>query len=541
VAAQRYRILSLVGEGGFGRVYRARLETDDGFTKDVAIKVLADSNPKKGLLERFRDEARILGLLRDRAIVSADPPIRIGGRWAVVMDFVDGVSLATLLQHGPLPPSVAFEIVGEVARALDNAYYMEGPGGKPLQLLHRDIKPENIQLTPAGEVKILDFGIAKADFENREHHTIKGFGGTIGYIAPERTVGTETPAGDVFSLGVTLHETMSCARPVVAPTVRVRQDQHRLEFAPTPELDLLPDNLSKPGYLDGVALAAWMRADNYQNRPTAREVEDWCRRMRQRIDGPSLRDWSEAHVPHRNELPQDGMVGTMLTRPDSEGGAQITFDGFVGGESPSGSIAGTADSSRTVALGAALGTGITLALVLVLLAAGGAGAFAYLYGSGKLGPEAEVAVKPPDPSLSGVATAPSLVAPPIVKEPPAPVTAASAPGNRRVVTVGEPGVRSPEPTAPVPEPMRGLPEAPGPQSRRPAGTLVVTSIPTGATVLIDGKPQTGVNGRYTVAHGDHMLVLRSGTEETKPVPIHIVANREVPFCWNFDTNKGCAN
>ncbi|MEZ4242045.1 MAG: protein kinase, partial [Myxococcota bacterium] len=63
-----YRFLSVVGEGGFGRVYRARMETSAGFHKEVAIKVLSDPDPPRSLLTRFRDEARILGLLRDRAI-----------------------------------------------------------------------------------------------------------------------------------------------------------------------------------------------------------------------------------------------------------------------------------------------------------------------------------------------------------------------------------------------------------------------------------------------------------------------------------------
>jgi serine/threonine protein kinase len=75
-----YRLLSVVGEGGFGKVYRARLEGPDGFHKHVAIKILSDPTPPRSLLQRFRDEARILGLIRDRAIVGVDPPIRIGDR-----------------------------------------------------------------------------------------------------------------------------------------------------------------------------------------------------------------------------------------------------------------------------------------------------------------------------------------------------------------------------------------------------------------------------------------------------------------------------
>src|SRR5262245_47641725 len=143
----RYRFLSVVGEGGFGKVYRARLETSEGFHKDVAVKVLSDKDPPKSLLQRFRDEAKILGLVRDRAIVGAEPPIRVGDRWAVVMEYIDGVSLGSLIAQQGIEPGVAVEIIGEAARALHNAFHMEGPDG-PLQLLHRDIKPDNIQVTP---------------------------------------------------------------------------------------------------------------------------------------------------------------------------------------------------------------------------------------------------------------------------------------------------------------------------------------------------------------------------------------------------------
>ena len=84
IESRRYHVLGVLGEGGHGKVYRARLEASSGFTKDVAIKMLREQDPSDRLLRRFRDEARILGLLRDRAIVSVDPPIQLAGRWAVV-------------------------------------------------------------------------------------------------------------------------------------------------------------------------------------------------------------------------------------------------------------------------------------------------------------------------------------------------------------------------------------------------------------------------------------------------------------------------
>jgi serine/threonine protein kinase len=263
----RYRFLSVVGEGGFGRVYRVRMETDDGFNKDVAVKILGDAAPAAALLKRFRDEAKILGLLRDRAIVSADPPIQIAGRWAVVMEFVDGVSLGAMITRGPVPPGVAVEVVGEVARSLHHAWHQEGPEGQPLQLLHRDIKPDNIQLTPSGEVKLLDFGIARANFKEREFKTRHALGGTPGYIAPERTQGVELPAGDVYSLSVVLHEAVTGIRPRYAPTVEVTAD--RIE-APVEDLEIHPHHLEDPDLMEVVRLAAWPPGCGPTPRATAR-------------------------------------------------------------------------------------------------------------------------------------------------------------------------------------------------------------------------------------------------------------------------------
>ena len=130
---RRYVVRSLIGEGGFGKVYRAELTTTQGFRKDVAVKLLHKANVPEAMLGRFRDEARILGLVRDRAVVSVDPPTLLDGQWAVVMDYVDGASAQRLLKaSGPMPPTVALEIVQEVARALDSVWRQPGPDGRPL-------------------------------------------------------------------------------------------------------------------------------------------------------------------------------------------------------------------------------------------------------------------------------------------------------------------------------------------------------------------------------------------------------------------------
>jgi serine/threonine protein kinase len=316
----RYTIVSLVGEGGFGKVYRARLRSAEAFEKDVAVKILTDDHPPRALLQRFRDEARILGRLRDRAIVGAQNPVRLGGHWSVVMDYVDGESLGGLVTRGPIPPGVALEVVGEVARALDNAWGQQGPDGQALELIHRDIKPDNVQLTPGGEVKLLDFGIAKATFADREAKTKQAFAGTPGYIAPERTQGIELPVGDVYSLGVLLHEVVQGTRPKMPATVFLDGDLPRVSRE---DLEVDDPDALDPHVREVLELAAWMRAYEHQERPSARQVEDLCRALRQKIPGDWLRDWAERHVMVRNDLPPDERVGQTFVEEEEGGPTQV--------------------------------------------------------------------------------------------------------------------------------------------------------------------------------------------------------------------------
>src|SRR5262245_47976384 len=111
---RRYRLLDLIGRGGFGNVYRARLEGPAGFVKEVAIKIVRSEDVAAEEVARFRDEARILGLVRDRTIVGVDPPIRLGGKLALVMEYIDGASCQRIMQFAPIPPRPALEIVGEI-------------------------------------------------------------------------------------------------------------------------------------------------------------------------------------------------------------------------------------------------------------------------------------------------------------------------------------------------------------------------------------------------------------------------------------------
>lgn len=302
LGAPEYQILGVVGRGGFGTVYRARMRTSTGFVKDVAIKLLHERASHHSELTRFRDEARILGLLRDPAVVSVEPPTRLDGRWAVIMDFVDGSSCAQLLhQQIRFPPAIALEVAREVARFLDRAHRFPGPDGRQLGLLHRDIKPHNIQITPEGGVRLLDFGIARASFDGREAHSTFGeLKGTPGFMAPERRAAIDLPAGDVYSLGVVLWALLTLEFPKDTPS--------RAELTARASAIAGDDH----DLANALKLAIAMRSREPDQRPTARQVERQAYELGRRMEGPWIRDWA-ARLPVRELETDDPLVGRVLT------------------------------------------------------------------------------------------------------------------------------------------------------------------------------------------------------------------------------------
>src|SRR2546429_6343263 len=143
-----YRITTKLGEGGMGAVYRA---TDTKLGRDVAIKILPDSfaaDPDR--LARFTREAQVLASLNHPNIAAI---YGVEDR-ALVMELVEGLTLAERIAHGPIPLDEALPIARHIAEALEYAHEKG--------IIHRDLKPANIKVTPEGRVKVLDFGLAKA-------------------------------------------------------------------------------------------------------------------------------------------------------------------------------------------------------------------------------------------------------------------------------------------------------------------------------------------------------------------------------------------
>jgi len=308
---KQFEIIETIGRGAFGTVYRAEMTGPGGFRKAVAIKVLNENMADTSeFAERLRDEARILGLLNHRAIVRVDGLRQWDGRWAVVMEFVEGVDLKCVLSSGPVPPGPALEIVEEVASALDSAYHATDGTGHPVRLLHRDIKPSNIHLTSRGGVKVLDFGVARADFQARESETRSIFFGSIGYMGPERMDGIDSHAGDVYALGVVLCELLIGETLGRSWSNPVRHETHRVE-ALKKLWDVCPDR-------DLYELVGRCLSYEPSHRPSARDLSRALRSIRSRYPEPWLRDWAEAAVTNlmsRAKAPPESVDGTMVADP----------------------------------------------------------------------------------------------------------------------------------------------------------------------------------------------------------------------------------
>ena len=514
-----YRVLGVLGQGGFGKVYRARLEGPSGFVKDVAIKVL-NENLTPEAVQRFRDEARILGLINDRAVVSAEPPIQLEGRWVLIMDYAEGLSAKDILkQHGPLPPTVALEVVQEVARVLDRVWSHQGPDGEPLHLLHRDIKPGNIQISSAGEARLLDFGIAKATFGSRETETASSIGGTLGYIAPERLEGEEIPAGDVYSLGIVLRELVTG----IGPMKRGRKTP-RSEFVETPEL------------ANVLALARCMYQADPNDRPTAREVEKRCRTLIVKGDELRLREWAESTLPTlaKDQGLSDSLVGTIMD-------LDPTTMEWTGPEETLPELRSQAGYSRTKAAptrewwkwGLGLGLGAVVCLLLgVVVVQGGILPLPSRDPpalSPQTSPEDPVAT-PPKPSAASNQGNPETVpagvpnsAPPAEalpkSQPIMPATPIKPPVAKPPTNVPEtpqdpvvelpPPIKEPEPPPP---PTQAIVRVQGDAKRiwlqAPAGNFEPGEIPPGTyqvTVFFDGLRSRSF-GQLTLQAGDEVLI-----------------------------------
>jgi eukaryotic-like serine/threonine-protein kinase len=270
VLQDRYRLEALIAVGGMGEVWRA---TDLALDRPVAVKVLRPEHIRDGDgLARFRAEARHAGSLSHPNIAhvydyrEAQPP----DPSYLVMELVDGPSLARLLDEGPMDPARTLDVVAQAARGLAAAHRAG--------LVHRDIKPGNLLVGQDGLVKVTDFGIAHAAGSTLATQT-GALIGTPAYLAPERAAGAPaTPASDLYSLGVVAHQCLTGRIPFEGAPIVVAIAHMERGMPPLP-----------PSVPAGVAaLVAHLTAKDPAARPSsAGDVAARAEQLRSAVSGPS--------------------------------------------------------------------------------------------------------------------------------------------------------------------------------------------------------------------------------------------------------------
>jgi serine/threonine protein kinase len=213
-----YRLVRKLGTGGMAEVFLAAQRMQGGVIRPVVVKaILPHLVEDERFVEDFLREARVAAMLSHPNIVHIHDVSVLDGRPCIVMEFLKGRDLWTVLARlgergAAVGPQAAAAVVAQASAALDYAHRKRDRKGRPLDLVHRDISPHNLFLTRDGQVRVLDFGIAKSAFQ--QHRTESGvIKGKLAYMAPEQARGKDVDhRADLFALGVVLWEMLAGQR-----------------------------------------------------------------------------------------------------------------------------------------------------------------------------------------------------------------------------------------------------------------------------------------------------------------------------------------
>ena len=277
MTSQRYKIIKKLDAGGMAEVWKGKATSLQGFEKLVAIKrVLPELAEKEQFLGMFLDEARLSLGFNHANIVQTFDIGRSGDAYFIVMEWIDGINLKVLLEESierqlKISVAEAVFIAAEVSRGLSYAHNCVDATGQPLHIVHRDVSPPNVLISREGEVKLVDFGLAKAATQAlpTEQGMVKG---KFSYLSPEATFGEELDArADLFAVGIILWEMLAGRKLFDGETNRdivlaVRAAEH-------PRLS--PINPAVDRELEGIISRALAqdRSERYQS------AEDLCRAL----------------------------------------------------------------------------------------------------------------------------------------------------------------------------------------------------------------------------------------------------------------------
>jgi eukaryotic-like serine/threonine-protein kinase len=306
-----YQIVSLVGRGGMGKVFKVRNLISD---RVEAMKVLLpDLDPDAILVERFLREIKVVACLEHPNIASLRTALRIGNQILMIMEYVEGNSLQDLLKQGRMDVARALLFTQQI---LDALAYAHGRG-----IVHRDVKPSNILVGPEDRVKLTDFGIASRSGDPKLTAAGRALG-SLHYMSPEQMKAEMLDVrSDLYSVGVTLYEMVTGETPVQGKSYFSVLRAH-LEEKPTPAVELVSEigpMLSQviDKALEKVPEARFQTADEF--RSALNNLG-----LRSTGEAPATavlqsRAISGATTTHSSQIPLDKATTTKLITPSSTG------------------------------------------------------------------------------------------------------------------------------------------------------------------------------------------------------------------------------
>lgn len=265
-----YQLLDRVAIGGMAEVFKAKRAGVEGFEKIVALKrILPHLSENKEFLDMFVDEAKMVAGLAHPNIVQIFDLGRIEKSYYIAMEYIHGRDLRTIMRRARdkglrMPLDLSLRVVGQVCAALEYAHRKKDERGQPMQIVHRDVSPQNILISFEGDVKLVDFGIAKA--ATKASNTDRGaLRGKLLYMSPEQAWGRPIDRrSDVFSLGIVLYEVLTETKPFVGAGTEVSILELVRQCVITPAREINP---RVPEALDRVIMKALAREpdERYQD------------------------------------------------------------------------------------------------------------------------------------------------------------------------------------------------------------------------------------------------------------------------------------
>lgn len=227
--ADRYVVLEYLSEGGMGAIYIGKKLGAGGFEKEVVLKqLLPEFTQQEEFIDLFLREAKLSATLDHANIIHTIDLVTAGEDYFIVMEYLAGGDLRSLLRRAKrrgkrLSPSAALYITREVLAALAYAHVKRDFNGQPLKLIHRDVSPSNLLVSFAGEVKLTDFGIAKAATHTSLFYRVKG---KIGYMSPEQAKSEDMDhRSDLYSAAVCMYEMLTGERLFISASMLTSADE----------------------------------------------------------------------------------------------------------------------------------------------------------------------------------------------------------------------------------------------------------------------------------------------------------------------------